>query len=101
MYISEEKFREKGKKFFFSLLRSFVEQLQRKHPCIYTDVKYFKDDGKGRDRLRCIYIYISFTRGEIVWNEPLSPSFSLFIVIFIGADKTAGLIRIPLDVWRS
>ena len=58
MYISEEKFREKGKKFFFSLLRSFVEQLQRKHPCIYTDVKYFKDDGKRRDRLRCIYIYI-------------------------------------------
>lgn len=48
-----------------------------------------------------IYIYISFTKGEIVWNEPLSPSFSLFIVIFIGADKTAGLIRIPLDVWRS
>lgn len=75
MYISEEKFREKGKKFFFfSLLRSFafVEQLQRKHPCIYTDVKYFKDDGKGRDRLRCIYIYKFYERRDRLERTSLS-----------------------------
>lgn len=53
-------------------------------------------DGNIFQKMGSIKVYTSFTRGEIVWKRS-----SLFIVIFIGADKTAGLIRIPLDVWRS
>lgn len=88
----------------------FFESEQLRRICIYrseifffqTFFLFFFPDFSRRERKSLqrgggsIKMYVQVLLERSFGTEPLFP-----LVIFIGADKTAGLIRIPLDVWRS